>query len=224
MVLLLSTIVPGFSIVTHLNIASHAPADEVLQVWFDGPPSLTILYPIAYEFNVAAVTSSEFWITSLHWDFGDGSTLDVPFSGVNHVSDSQFHAYTLSGLHTVTVTAYDNAGNSESAHVTVNWTIPAQNCQNSLNRVDVHVTPSSSIVQVGQSVTFTASPAGGAGSYSYVWAWHQEGKENTQHGTGTGDSYTFKPTSTGTYEVSLTATDSCGILIVKLTVHSILPQ
>ena len=212
-----STIVPGFSVVTHPSIASYGPTDQVLQVWFSGPPLLTLAYPTNYEFNVAAKTSSGLWITVLHWDFGDGSTLDVPFSAQSYVSDQRFHAYSLAGLYTVSVTAYDNMGNSESAQVTVNWTTPTQNCQNSLNTVAVNVTPTSSFLQVGQSVVFTAS--GGSESGSYVWAWQQEGNgTNLQHGTGTGNPFTFTPTSSGTYEVWVTSTDSCGILIVTLIV------
>jgi hypothetical protein len=180
---------------------------------------------MTYEFNVAAATSNGLWITGLHWDFGDGSTLDVPFSAESAVSDLRYHAYSQSGLYTVSVTAYDSMGNSESAQVTVNWTSPVQSCQNALNRVEVNITPNSTFVQVGQSLIFTASPSGGSGSYSYVWAWQQEGNgTNLPHGTGTGNQYTFTPTSSGTYDVWVTATDGCGILVVKLIIHSSITQ
>jgi hypothetical protein len=216
-----SAIVPGFSVATHSSIASYGPTDQALQVWFNGLPLLTAAYPTNYEFNVAAKTWSGLWITSLHWDFGDGSTLDVPFSAQSQVSDVRYHAYSQPGLYTVSVTAYDNMGNSGFAQVTVNWTIPTQNCQNSLNTVAVNVTPTSSVIQVGQSVVLTASSSGGSGSESYVWAWQQEGNgTNLQHGTGNGNPYTFTPTSSGTYEVWVTATDSCGIVIVTLIVSS----
>ena len=217
----LSAVVPGFSVVTHAGIASYGPADQVLQVWFNGPPLLITTYPMAYEFNVAAMTSNGFWITSLHWDFGDYSTLDVPFSAQSEVSDVRYHAYSQSGLYTVSVTAYDNMGNSETAQVIVNWATPVRNCQNAWNRVEVNITPSSIFVRVGQSVTFTASPIGGSESHSYVWVWQQEGNgTNLQHGSGTGNQYTFTPTSSGTYDIWVTATDGCGILVVKLIIHS----
>jgi len=217
----LSAVVPGFSLVTHAGIASYGPADQVLRVWFSGPPQLITMYPMAYEFNVAATTSNGLWITSLHWDFGDNSTLDVPFSAQSQVSDVRYHAYSLAGLYTVSVTAYDNMGNSETTEVTVNWTTPVQSCQNALSGVEVDITPNSTFVQVGQSVTFTASPYVGSGSYSYVWVWQQEGNgTNLQHGSGTGNQYTFTPTSSGTYDISVTATDGCGILVVKLIIHS----
>ena len=88
---------------------------QVLTVWFDAPPQLTISYPPAYLFNVAAKTAPGLWITNLHWDFGDGATLDVPFSAQNQVSDIRAHQYANSANYCVTVTAYDNAGNSASA-------------------------------------------------------------------------------------------------------------
>jgi len=87
----------------------------VLQVWFDAPPQRTISYPPAYLFNVAAKTASGLWITNLHWDFGDGATLDVPFSAQSQVSDIRAHQYASQSNYCVTVTAYDSAGNTASA-------------------------------------------------------------------------------------------------------------
>ena len=115
-----SSIVPGFSVAVH-PASSFGAASQPLQVWFEGTPQLTLAYPTNYEFNVAAKTSSGLWITSLHWDFGDGSTLDVPFSTLREVSDVRYHAYSQSGPYTVTVTAYDNTGNTGSAQQDVNW-------------------------------------------------------------------------------------------------------
>lgn len=82
-----------------------------LTVWFNGAFQLTLAYPPAYEFNVAAKTASGLWITSLHWDFGDGATRDVPFSSQSQVSDIEDHQYTSQGNFCVSVTAYDSAGN-----------------------------------------------------------------------------------------------------------------
>ena len=87
-------------------------SSQVLTVWFDAAPQLTIAYPPAYLFNVAAKTASGLWITSLHWDFGDGATLDVPFSGQSQVSDIRAHQYATQANYCVTVTAYDSAGNT----------------------------------------------------------------------------------------------------------------
>jgi PKD repeat protein len=124
-IVFMSSIVPGFSLATHLSIASLGPTDQPLQVWFDGTPELTTSYPTNYEFNVAAKTSTGLWITTLHWDFGDGSTLDVPFSAQSWINDVRYHAYSQPGNYTVSVTAYDNMGNSGSAQEQVTWPDPA---------------------------------------------------------------------------------------------------
>ena len=116
-----SAMVPGFGLASHARPTSYAAEDQPVQVWFSGTPELTILYPTFYEFNIAAKTSSGLWITSLHWDFGDGSTLDIPFSAESYVSDVRYHTYAQPGTYIVSVTAYDNMGNSGSAQVGVNW-------------------------------------------------------------------------------------------------------
>jgi PKD repeat protein len=87
------------------------PASQGLQVWFDYPYFLEA-GPCEYQLIVHAKTSNGLWITNLHWDFGDGSTLDVPFTWQSVVTDSRTHGYANAGTYTVSVTAYDSAGNS----------------------------------------------------------------------------------------------------------------
>ena len=69
-------------------------------------------------------TSNGLSITNLHWNFGDGSTLDVPFSAESSVSDTRFHIYAASGTYAVSVVAYDNAANTGSANQTLTNVIP----------------------------------------------------------------------------------------------------
>ncbi|MGA3108955.1 MAG: PKD domain-containing protein [Candidatus Bathyarchaeia archaeon] len=104
--------VPVHASPTRLGGVFGVESAQVLTVWFDAAPQLTIAYPPAYLFNVAAKTASGLWITSLHWDFGDGATLDVPFSGQSQVSDIRAHQYATQANYCVTVTAYDSAGNT----------------------------------------------------------------------------------------------------------------
>ena len=101
------------------GIDFSSTASQVLQVWFDAAPQLSITYPPAYLFNVAAKTDSGLSITRLHWDFGDGSTLDIPFSGQSQVSDLRAHQYANQANYCVTVTAFDNAGNTASVSVSL---------------------------------------------------------------------------------------------------------
>ena len=77
-----------------------------------------------YLFVVYAKTSSDLWITNLHWDFGDGSTLDVPSSAQSFISDTRSHLYQSMGNFTVTVTADDIAGNSGTAALTLTHVVP----------------------------------------------------------------------------------------------------
>jgi hypothetical protein len=80
--------------------------------------------PQAYAFGVVATASPGFTITRLHWEFGDGSFLDVPYCCPSQVTEVQYHAYQQPGSYTVLVVAYDSGGNSGSAVVTVSWLTP----------------------------------------------------------------------------------------------------
>jgi hypothetical protein len=80
--------------------------------------------PQAYSFGVIAQTAPGLWITALIWQFGDGAGKFVPYSTQSHVSETQYHAYSHPGSYMVVVWAYDNAGNSGYATVTVNWVTP----------------------------------------------------------------------------------------------------
>jgi PKD repeat protein len=80
--------------------------------------------PQAYAFGVVATAAPGFTITRLHWEFGDGSLLDVPYCCPSEVTEVQYHAYQQPGSYTVLVVAYDSGGNSGSATVTVSWFTP----------------------------------------------------------------------------------------------------
>jgi len=94
-----------------------------LQVKFNSV-SLTTPPPQAYAFGVDAKTLPGLSITRLHWEFGDGAFLDVPYCCQSEVSEVQNHAYAQPGTYTVFVVAFDNAGNFGEAVVTVNWVTP----------------------------------------------------------------------------------------------------
>lgn len=80
--------------------------------------------PQAYAFGVVATAAPGFTITGLHWEFGDGTFLDVPYCCPTQVTEVQYHAYQQPGAYTVLVVAYDSGGNSGSAIVTVSWLTP----------------------------------------------------------------------------------------------------
>jgi PKD domain len=80
--------------------------------------------PQAYAFGLVATAAPGFQITRLHWDFGDGIFLDVPYCCQNQVSEVRYHAYLQPGSYMVTVIAYDSGGNSGDAVTNVSWPTP----------------------------------------------------------------------------------------------------
>jgi PKD repeat protein len=80
--------------------------------------------PQAYAFGIVATAAPGFTITRLHWDFGDGTFLDVPYCCQSIVSEVRYHAYQQPGLYQVQVTAYDSEGNSGNAVTTISWPSP----------------------------------------------------------------------------------------------------
>jgi len=70
-----------------------------------------------------------------------------------------------------------------------------------LGSFSVSITPTNSILDIGQSVTFTASPSG-----TYTYQWYLNGV-----GVGTNSStYQFTPSVTGSYSVYVNVTNSSG--------------
>ena len=118
-IILSSVLSMGYAAPNERGITIHTADSQGVQVWFDAPPLLTTLYPPAYMFNVAAKTSSGLWIVSLHWDFGDGSTLDLPFCCQSQISDIQNHIYKDQANYIITVTACDNEGNCNDVCVSL---------------------------------------------------------------------------------------------------------
>jgi len=102
----------------------QAMTGGLVQVAFNSV-QLTIPPPEAYSFGIDAKTVPGLWIAKLVWQFGDGSVLTVAYCCENEVSEVRYHTYAQPQSYTVTVVAYDSAGNYGSAVVTVNWALPA---------------------------------------------------------------------------------------------------
>ncbi|MEM2105374.1 MAG: PKD domain-containing protein [Candidatus Bathyarchaeia archaeon] len=71
--------------------------------------------------------------------------------------------------------------------------------------LSVSISPPSASMRVGQSVKFTSSVSGGTPPYSYQWYLN-----GTAVNGATSDSWTFSPSSSGTYLVYLRVTDKNG--------------
>jgi hypothetical protein len=80
--------------------------------------------PQAYAFGVTATAAPGFTITRLHWEFGDGVFLDVPYCCQSQVSEVRYHAYEQPGSYTVMVIAYDSGGNLGDAITSISWPTP----------------------------------------------------------------------------------------------------
>ena len=209
--------------------SSFGPANApVLQVWFDAAPQLTTAYPPAYIFNVAAKTATGLWITSLHWDFGDGATLDVPFSGQSQVSDIRAHEYATQANYCVSVTAYDSAGNnattSQSLMPNFDFTLAA--------------TPTSQSVVPGGSVTYnvavgsSASACGSPVSVSLAVSsappqgvmWTLTPSSGQTPFSSTLQVQTSPTTPNGTYTISIIGSSSSFVHTATVTLVAVTPS
>ena len=109
------------------------------------------------------------------------------------------------GSYNVYVNVTDNTGliaESNIAFVTVNPSL------------SVNVSPTSVVMDVGDSQLFTSSVTGGAGPYSYQW---YLAKVLVSDATNT--TWTFTPTSAGSYTVYVEVTDSVGAQATYNTVN-----
>lgn len=142
---------------------------------------------------------------SYQW-YLDGS----PVSGAT--SSSWTYTPSSASLHSVYVRFTDNASipvaaQSNTASVTVN-TAPS-----------VIITPTTVVMDVGQSQLFSSGVSGGASPYSYQWYLNRSAVFGA-----TSDSWAFTPVSAGSYTVFLNVTDSLGLKvesnIANVTVNS----
>jgi hypothetical protein len=116
----------------------------------------------------------------------------------------------FAGSHTVYLKVTDavNATTiSNSVPVTVNGPL------------SVHILPTSVTLDVGQSKLFNSTVSGGTPSFVYQWFLNGVA-------TGTGASWTFVPSSTGSFTIYLNVTDTVGVVaksnIASVTVNSAL--
>jgi outer membrane protein assembly factor BamB len=105
---------------------------------------------------------------------------------------------TSTGTYYVYLNVTDSVGyeaRSNIASVTVN------------RALSISVTPSTAIIDIGQSRLFTSSVTGGTSPFAYQWYLN-----GTAVSGATGSSWTFTPGSTGPYTVYLNVTDNVGFI------------
>jgi PKD repeat protein len=124
---------------------------------------------------------------NVSWDFGDGSAAAY---GLNVT-----HTFATAGNFTVTATAKDYRGMTNSSHVVVE----------AYGTFTVAIHPSATTVSPGEIVyaNATVTPAGTSG-VTYKWTWN---------GTvipGTGPAFRYQTSAAGTYTLAVVATDANG--------------
>jgi len=114
-----------------------------------------------------------------------------------------------SGSYTVYLRVTDGvsvSANSNIAYVTVN------------PQLTVSISPSEATIYRGQSQTFSSSPSGGTFPYSYQWY-----LDGAPVSGATNPSWTFTPSSTGTYQIYVEVTDAVNVVVqsnvAQLTVN-----
>ena len=118
------------------------------------------------------------------------------------VSDATGSTYSFNrstGLYSVTCKVTDNASipvtaQSNTVSVTVN------------SAPTVSVSPTSWIMDIGQSKTFTATASDGSGNYT-SYQWYVDGV--VQFGA-TASTFSYSPVTAGSYSITLTVSDSLG--------------
>jgi PKD repeat protein len=155
---------------------------------YSGQPALAVSFTASTSQPNPAEAGKPF---SYSWSFGDGAT------GSGSTATAS-HAYAAAGNYTLTVTAIDSDGEKASATATITVSsLPLQ--------AQITGLPASGYSPMGTKVTLGSSVSGGVGADAYSWTVTQNGATVA---TGTGSSLAFTPSSTGTYQVALTVTDT----------------
>ncbi|MDH3646052.1 MAG: PKD domain-containing protein [Gammaproteobacteria bacterium] len=139
-------------------------------------------------------------IVSYDWDFGDGGT----GTGV-----APMHTYSVDGVFTVTLTVTDNDGLTGSASTTA--TISAQPVAPTADPNGPYA------AQVGESITFDGSGSSDPDGNIVTYAW--DFGDGTAMGTGVMPTHAYS--AAGTYDVTLTVTDSDGLTDTASTTATI---
>jgi len=171
---------------------------------FTGGPC-TVAVPCSFA-DVSTDPDGDNTITTRHWDFGDGTTVDNP--GL-----TPSHTYATAGTPTVTLTVTDNGGKSNTK--TLQVTVSGGTTGNT-PPVAGFVVPST--CQVGFACSFTDASTDSDGTIA-SWSWN--------FGDGTPADVNQNPTHTfaaaGPYQVALTVTDDDGApttITQQVTVNS----
>ena len=184
------------------------------QLFNFNPSTYTYIYQdIANNINVTfhVIVGQPIGNGTLNANSAGGSLFVVPYSsGVLQVTaSSAFNLYFNGVLSTTGLYTF-----SSPNAVTVTWSYASP------TSLAVAVSPSSALMDIGQTLVFTASPSGGSGTY-VSYQWYLNGLAQAGE---TASTYSYTPTANGTYYIGVTVTDSLGHTspqssIVQVTVN-----
>lgn len=146
-----------------------------------------------YEFDGNDSSVREGSIVSYSWDFGDGTKTQ---------SRTASHTYTKVGVYDVKLTIKDSDGNEDST--TLEITVVDEGAAPT---ADFKTTPTEASGTVPFKVVFDASTSSDPDNDIVQYEWDLDGDGETDD---TGDTVQYTYTEVGTYEVTLTVTDSIG--------------
>jgi len=126
---------------------------------------------------------------SYFWTFGDGDTITTHAERVQH-------SYTTTGVYTMSCKVTNGCGKSQTIYQTVQISGNAPVSP-------VSITAPNNPACIGDAVVFMVS--GGQSTFTYAWNFGDGVKDTTIGGS---PSHTY--TATGSYTVTLTATNGCG--------------
>jgi PKD repeat protein len=181
-----------------VNVTGSTPAYTVSMSADNTSPGastvVTITAAATYTTYPGGFRASKF---NYVFDFGDGTPTVIV---AQNVTATVQHTFPSSGTFVVKVVAQEFGGRAvsqieENGYLRIRPLCPAASA------CDFTIPSTSPIV--GQSVSFSASAAGGVSPYTYTW-------DFGDGSTGTGSSVSHAYQSAGTFNVILTITDSSG--------------
>lgn len=180
-----------------VNGASQGTGVNPITVVMDAAKTATAHYTaqvITYILKIEATAGGTTNPAPGTYTYAAGSQVQVTaFPSSGYVFDH----WELNGTNVGTATTYTVTMNNNYVLKAFFKTAPAP--------PTVSISPMSTSILVGQQVTFTSTVSGGTPPYTYQWY------VNNQPVSGaTSSSFTFKPTTTGTYYITLKVTDAAG--------------
>ena len=173
------------------------PARELTAISFTAGPTNGVV-PLTVNFASADVDGAGNAVSNWNWDFGDGST---------STAQNPSHAYTNSGTFSVALLETNNSG-VPIAGATVSLTVLPPTLAFTAN-------PTDGIVPL--TVNFTSAGVDSAGNTISRWNWTFGDGSNS---TDQNPSHTY--TNSGTFSLTLFATNNLGETIIGAGPHSIL--